>query len=151
MTLLLGSGYCLVSASGKLVLPARMLAAMIDREPSGAVVIGRHPIDPCLRLHDTAYLQRLDQILRAREDDGDPFDSSIWNRRRILACAEPGQLSKQGAITLPSALRAEANINGTALLVCTGDTIEIWNPDIARESGEPFLGSLADRFLSAAA
>jgi DNA-binding transcriptional regulator/RsmH inhibitor MraZ len=127
------------------MLPARIAAAMTQREPDGVVIIARHPVDPCLRIHDQAYLHRIEQQLRASEDAADPLRSDRWNRRRIMARAEFGDLAKDGSLLLPSVLRRQGNIRDRVLLVCTGDTIEIWDPDIARESGEPFLIDLAER------
>ncbi|MES2096749.1 MAG: hypothetical protein V4459_08295 [Pseudomonadota bacterium] len=147
MALLLGNAFCIVTAKGKLVLPVRLRAVLATRASGGAVIVARHPVDPCLRLHDHDFADRIDDRLRAREDmASDPFSADSANRRRLLAFAEEEILGADGGLTLSPMMRAQGRIGDRALLVCTGDTIEVWSPIVARATGDELLVALADHY-----
>lgn len=152
MALLIGNGFCRASAKGRIVLPPRLSAALAARASGGAVIVARHPVDPCLRLHDHGFSDRLDERLRAREDASDePFDTDAANRRRLLAFAEEVPFGADGVIALSPMMRAQGKIDHCAMLVCTGDTIEIWDPGVARDTGDALLVALADHYQPLAA
>jgi DNA-binding transcriptional regulator/RsmH inhibitor MraZ len=152
VALLLGNAFCTITAKGKLVLPARLRAVMATRVAGGSVIVARHPVDPCLRLHDHDFAARLADRMRMREDAADePFDTDAANRRRLLAFAEEVPFGADGAITLSPMMRAQAKIGDAALLVCTGDTIEIWNSAVARDTHDALLVALADHYQPIAA
>jgi DNA-binding transcriptional regulator/RsmH inhibitor MraZ len=130
-----------------MVLSPRLSAALATCTTDGSVIVARHPADPCLRLHNHAFADRLDERLRAREDASDgPSDTDAVNRRRLLAFAEEVPFGADGAISLSPMMRKQGSIGDHALLVCTGDTIEIWDPAVARATGDALLIALADHY-----
>jgi DNA-binding transcriptional regulator/RsmH inhibitor MraZ len=147
VALLLGNAFCTVTGKGKLVLPARLRTVLTARASGGTVIVARHPVDPCLRLHDHDFAERIDDRLRAREDmASDPFGADSANRRRLLAFAEEEALGVDGGLTLSPMMRAQGRIGDHVMLVCTGDTVEVWNPAVARATGDELLVALADHY-----
>ena len=63
--------------------------------------------------------------------------------RRTFGAAESASYDADGRIVLPPMARRRGRIGAAALVVGTGGSFEIWNPEIARDSGDGELRQLA--------
>ena len=66
-----------------------------------------------------------------------------WNQvRMIIANAVEVTPDKQGRILVPAALQSAAELEGAVLLSGNLDRVELWNPDVYRESVREKAGDL---------
>lgn len=136
-----GSALCTVSEDGCLVLPAFARAVLARRSDSSQVTFGRHEADPCLiaydRHHGRLIYAELERRCMASPEEGRHAP------RRAFGQAEEASLDPAGRVSIPAMLREMGNIGLSALLVGAGGTFEIWNPQVALESGDRFLSEMA--------
>jgi MraZ protein len=124
-----GSAIGAVGAGGRLRLPPFILDTLRRRSDGRRVVFGAHESDPCLSGYEPAWRAAL-----LGRDGG----------RRLFGFSEEAEFDSAGRVTLPPILRWKGRIDGRALFVGTGGAFEIWNPELALETGEPALRELAE-------
>lgn len=85
-------------------------------------------------------LQKFSELTRAVEALHPTDLTFIQAKRYIFPNAEECTLDKQGRILIPQDLVKHANLSGEVKLLGTGDSIQIWNPEILEqvESGYGF-------------
>ena len=144
-----------VDAEGAMVLPAFVLRALARRSESRQVMFSPHELDPCMNGYDeghAAWLFAETERRRLRDESfGLATDEHHRRARRAFGAAESAAYDARGRIVLPPAVRRRAKLDGAALIVGTGGSFEIWNPDIARASGDDELSRLAADALAAGA
>lgn len=136
-----GSALCTVSGEGCLVLPDFARAVLARRSDSGQVTFGRHEADPCLIAYDRPHGRLIYAELERRRLTGP--DGERHPPRRAFGQAEEASLDHSGMVSIPAMLRDLGQIRSSALLVGAGGTFEIWNPQVALESGDEFLSEMA--------
>jgi transcriptional regulator MraZ len=124
-----GSAIGAVGAGGRLRLPPFVLATLRRRSDGRRIVFGAHESDPCLSACEPAGRAAL------LGRDG---------ARRLFGFSEEAEFDSAGRVALPPILLWKGRIGGRALFVGTGNMFEIWNPDLALETGEPVLRELAE-------
>jgi MraZ protein len=143
------SGHALqaLDGDGGVVLPAFVLSALARRSQSRRVLFAPHEVDPCMTGQDeghAAWLFGEAERRRLREEDYGIAPAGHYRRaRRTFGAAEAASYDARGRIVLPEVVRRRARLDGAALIVGTGGSFEIWNPEIARESGDDELAELA--------
>jgi MraZ protein len=134
---------CTVDADGCVSLPPFVRVTLERRSDCPAVVIGLHETDPCLRAYDRGYAR----ILHAEHERPRPAETGSEahhvRARRIFGFTEESSFDADGKITLPPLMRHKGKIQDLALFVGTGGAFEIWNPQLALESGDGALRELA--------
>ena len=71
-------------------------------------------------------------------------DPKAWNHvRMIIANAVEVSPDKQGRILVPATLQKGAQLEGSVLLCGNIDRVELWAPDVYRETVEPGSDDLA--------
>lgn len=142
-----------VDAEGGILLPPFVLSALARRTQSRRVLFAPHESDPCLTGQDEGHAASLyveSERRRLRDEAlGAPAQGHHRRVRRTFGAAEAATYDARGRIVLPEAVRRRANLKDKALIVGTGGSFEIWNPDVARESGDDELEQLVAFALAA--
>lgn len=126
---------------GRVAIPAKLRRALSsDARDSFVVLPG---FDGCLDLYPLDEWRRYDEKLRALP----PGDARARRFRRLLLVnAAEVQVDAQGRVTLPTKLIEMAALKKEALVLGTGDHIEIWDPErfAQRTEGDGGAESLED-------
>jgi len=129
--------YCKLDAKGRLVLPAKLKAAL--PETFGNELVMRRGFDPCLVLYPMNEYRKLDNKVSALDD----FDPKQRNFKRSFYRGNTEvELDSTGRFSIPKPLLRFADITKEVVVVGMGKTIEIWDP----EKYEDFLISDPDVF-----
>jgi MraZ protein len=144
-----GSALVAVDAKGRLSVPAGIRQKIERRSDTRAIVLTRHPDEPCLTGFDTNYLAFLhadNERRRVAEEAHDPR-ASVSRGRRSFGNAEEVSYDTSGRILLTAKLRSRGQIEELALFVGVGPTFELWNPQLALQSQDPEIRALAAEAL----
>lgn len=140
-----GSALNAVDAKGRLSVPAFIRSVIERRSDARAMVVGLHEVDPCLTGYDRNFarnLYRENERRRLAEEGADPR-AHFARARRTFGVTEEVAYDASGRIVLPPMMRDKGRIGDLALFVGVGGTFEIWNPQLALESGDADLRELA--------
>ena len=142
-----GTALQAVDAEGGMVLPPFVLRALARRSEARRLLFGPHEIDPCMSGYDEGYAALLYAEVerrRLREEALGLAPADHHRRaRRTFGAVEAASFDARGRVVLPPMMRRRTRIGGAALVVGTGGSFEIWNPEIAREAGDGELRQLA--------
>ena len=142
-----GAAVQAVDADGGMVLPPFVLRALARRSEERRVLFGPHEVDPCMSGYDQGYetfLYAEMERRRLREESLGLGPADHHRRaRRLFGAVETASYDAKGRVVLPAMMRRRSRIHGAALVVGTGGSFEIWNPEIARETGDEALKELA--------
>ncbi len=141
-----GAALQAVDAEGCLQLPDFVLRALGRRSEARRLLFSPHEVDPCMTGYDPGYETWLfaeAERRRLREEALGVAPGAHHRRaRRTFGAAEAAGVDEAGWILLPPMARRRAGIEGAALLVGTGGSFEIWNPEIARAADDDELRAL---------
>ena len=144
-----GSALVGVDAKGRLSVPATIRQKIERRSDTRAIVLTRHPVEPCLTGFDTNYLARLfldNERRRVAEEERDPL-AHYGRERRSFGSAEEVPYDTSGRILLSAKLRRRGQLEDLALFVGVGATFELWNPQLALKSGDAEIREFAAEAL----
>ncbi len=143
-----GSALGEVAPDGAVRLPDFIRRGIAAGTAGGRVVFGVHDRDPCVTAHRPAQWQAIEAELERQRlrDEGRGADPAEHQRRarRAFGLAEEAQLDGRGRVRLPELMRRRGRIGNLALFVGTGAGFEIWDPEVARETGDEDLRELAE-------
>jgi MraZ protein len=112
-----------------------------------------HEADPCMTGYDEgheAWLFAEAERRRLHEEALGLTASSHHARlRRTFGAVGAAEIDADGRVVLPALMRARAGIGRVALVIGAGAAFEIWNPETARDGGDPELRQLAAFALAA--
>jgi MraZ protein len=142
-----GSALTAVDAKGRLSVPAFIRGVIERRSDARAVLIGPHEVDSCLTGYDRGYARILHAENERRrlneEAAGGTVETHFARARRTFGLTEDVPYDTSGRIILPPMMRRKGQIEDLALFVGVGGTFEIWNPQVALQSGDSDLRELA--------
>lgn len=142
-----GSALSAVDAKGRLSVPAFVRGVIERRSDAKAVVIGVHESEACLNAYDRGYARYLynenERRRLAEEAAGGDLAAHHARARRTFGVTEDVPYDSSGRIILPPLMRRKGQIEDLALFVGIGGTFEIWNPQLALNSGDEELRDLA--------
>ena len=119
-----------VDEKGRVAIPADLRAAVENNSPVRAVVVGRHPYDPCLMVHDLSWSQ--EKFTRIDDPSQSPFDAggdgAARAKRRAFGAVERAPFDGSGRFVLPPFFRAKAGIGKWAFFCGSGETFDVWAP-----------------------
>ena len=144
-----GSALVSVDAKGRLSVPAGIRQKIERRSDTRAIVLTRHPTEPCLTGFDTNYLRLLyidNERRRLAEEDRDPL-AHYSRDRRSFGSAEEVPYDTSGRILLSNKLRRRGQFEDLALFVGVGATFELWNPQLALKSQDEEIREFAQEAL----
>jgi MraZ protein len=149
-----GSALGAVDAEGRVALPDFIRRVVERRSDGRRLMFGAHECAPCLTGYDPAHAPRLQaEVERQRLRDeaiGAPPETHHARARRLFGLVEDADFDAAGRIVLPAMMRRRGRIGDVILFVGTGAEFEIWNPELAREAGDPDLRELAEYRLGEA-
>jgi MraZ protein len=142
-----GSALNAVDGKGRLSVPAFIRAMIERRSPEKLIVIGKHEVDSCLVGYDANYKGNVLADVNRRklrdEEQGVDLRAHHSRNRRAFALTESCGWDSSGRIILPPMMRKIARIDDLVLFIGAGETFELWNPQLALDSGDPDLAELA--------
>ena len=142
-----GAALQAVDAAGGMQLPAFVLNALARRSEDRRVLFSPHEVDPCMSGYDpghAAWLFAEAERRRLREEALGLANAEYHRRaRRLFGAAESADYDSRGRIVLPPMVRRRGRIRDAVLVIGTGGSFEIWNPEIARDAGDEELRQLA--------
>jgi MraZ protein len=147
-----GSALGEVAPNGAVRLPEFVRRVIERRSAAERLVLGVHESDPCVTAHASGQWPAIEAEIERRrlrdEAAGAPSSAHHQRARRAFGLAEEAAADRRGRILLPELMRRRGRIGGLALFVGTGASFEIWNPDVALETGDEELRELAEFRLS---
>lgn len=109
-----------IDAKGRLIVPARTRTELASEQ-----VVLTIWLEDCIALWSPQGWEELDRSLKAL---GRGKESARRLQRWIFRNTHPDEIDKQGRITVPASLRAQAGITRDVVIVGAGDHAEIWDP-----------------------
>lgn len=141
-----GSALCDLDATGSFPVPEFLAGTLATAAGTGDLLLAKHDADACLIGYDRSHLQTLHERSERRrladETAGRDPRHHHARMRRTFALVEPLRC-EAGRMHVPASLRHLARIGAAALIVGTGDSFEIWNPERALESSDVAFRDLA--------
>jgi DNA-binding transcriptional regulator/RsmH inhibitor MraZ len=140
-----GSELCEVDADGNVAIPA-FLSDALGSDAACQLLVAKHEADACLigygREHLAILAERNERRRLADEARGEDARSHYHRMRRSFALTD--RLPRDSArLTISATMRHLGRIGRHALFVGAGDSFEIWNPELALQSGDQEFRDLA--------
>ena len=129
-----GSALNAVDAKGRVSVPAFLRQLIERRGDARTIVLAKHDAFPCLSAYDPAYAalkhQKIERLLEKQETD--PAAELEHARRTMMAFAATEEVpyDSSGRILMPPMMRRKGEIGELALFLGTGETFQIWNPQL---------------------
>ncbi|WP_448661163.1 division/cell wall cluster transcriptional repressor MraZ [Sphingomonas sp. CJ20] len=137
-----------VDLKGRVAIPADLRAAVERNSDIRQIVVGLHPIDACLSAHDLSWSKekydRLDRREQLAADRGEETDARA--KRRAFGQVEKAQFDDSGRFVIPPFFRMKANIQKWAFFNGSGETFDIWAPEVLLkdENADPGLREICE-------
>lgn len=131
MGIFTGEYECKLDVKGRLVLPARLKAALPEN-PSNELYL-RKGIEQCLILRTALEVKKEYSKLMnldSTDEEARSFQRAYFRREVIV------EMDSAGRILIPKSLIAYAQLDGEATVTGIGNRIEIWNPALLNEITE---------------
>ena len=130
-----GSALNAVDVKCRVSIPSFLRGVVERRGDARTIVLAKHEAFPCLSAYDPAYAAlkhaKLERLLEKRED-ADPSAELEYQQRNLMAFAatEETPYDSSGRIVFPPMMRRKGQIGDLALFLGTGETFQIWNPQL---------------------
>jgi MraZ protein len=143
-----GNHFCAVDQAGRMMLPEFARRTLALRLSSSRILLGVHETEPCLVAFDSAELAevRSDCQRRRMAECATPHQHSFL-LRRLFGFMSEVDVRASGRFEIPAILRRRGRIGDAVLVIGTGAALELWNPQVALESGDPDLRELTEFHL----
>ena len=116
---------CKLDTKGRLVLPAKINANLPEVSSNQLVIM--HGFDPSLVVYTMLEYKKIHNIFAALND----FDAAQRKlKRQFFRSVAPVELDGTGRFLIPKAWIEHAKLEKDVIVIGTGNTIEIWNPDL---------------------
>src|SRR6476646_2754187 len=129
-----GSALNAVDGKGRVSIPSFLRSVIERRGDAEQIVLTKHQNFPCLSAYDPAYAAlkhaKLERLLEKEETGADA--QLDYEQRNLMAFAATEEVpyDSSGRILLPPMMRRKGQIADLALFLGTGETFQIWNPDL---------------------
>ena len=142
-----GSAVDAVGSDGAVRLPLFIPRVVDAGSVSGRMLVGAHESDRCLTAWEPRRAPALHadverRRLRDEAEGASPADHHA-RARRAFGFVEDAVIVR-GRMIIPPMMRRKGQIGERVLFVGTGSGFEIWDPDLAREAGDPTLREIAE-------
>ena len=146
MTFFTSEFECKLDAKGRMVLPARIKSQLPEGESQELVI--RRGFEPCLILYPMVEFKKVFSKISGLNEFNEEYRKL---QRNFLSGVVTVELDSNGRFLLPKNMLNYAQIDKEAMLVGTGNKVEIWNPSIyekhqINDPGE--LSKLAEKHLN---
>jgi MraZ protein len=144
-----GSALCAIGARGRMTLPAFARTTLVRRESPGRLFLGLHETDTCLVAIDPGEMAELQSNCARRRvvEEGEHADDSAGRLRRVFGLMDDVWVRDSGRIEIPLVLLQRAGLKDVALVIGTGASFELWDPQLAFDGSDPDLRALAEFHL----
>jgi len=137
---------CKLDAKGRLVLPSR-IKAQLPSEGGNELAI-RRGFEQCLIIYPMVEFQKVFSKISSLNEFNEEYRKL---QRNFLSGVMTVELDNNGRLLIPRNMLTYAQIEKDALLVGTGNKVEVWNPAIyekhlIQDPGE--LSKLAQKYLN---
>jgi MraZ protein len=137
-----------LDTKGRLVLPARIKAQLPETEGASQELVVRRGFEPCLILYPMVEFRKVFSKISGLNEFNEEYRKL---QRNFLSGVLTVELDTNGRFLIPKNMLAYAQIDKDAILVGTGNKVEIWNPSIyekhlIQDPGE--LSKLAEKYLN---
>lgn len=129
-----GSALNAVDAKSRVSIPAFLRSVIERRGDARTITLAKHENFPCLNAYDPAYAAhrhlKLERLLEKEEIS--PDAALEYQQRNLMAFAATEEVpyDSSGRILMPPMMRMKGKIEDLALFLGTGETFQIWNPDL---------------------
>jgi len=135
-----------LDAKGRLVLPARIKSQLPSGESQELVI--RRGFEPCLIMYPMVEFKKVFSKISGLNEFNEEYRKL---QRNFLSGVVTVELDGNGRFLIPRNMLTYAQIDKDAMLVGTGNKVEIWNPSIyekhqIQDPGE--LSKLAEKYLN---
>jgi MraZ protein len=135
-----------LDAKGRLVLPARIKSQLPLGESQELVI--RRGFEPCLIMYPMVEFKKVFSKISGLNEFNEEYRKL---QRNFLSGVVTVELDGNGRFLIPRNMLTYAQIDKDAMLVGTGNKVEIWNPSIyekhqIQDPGE--LSKLAEKYLN---
>ncbi len=146
MTFFTSEYECKLDAKGRLVLPARIKSQLPEGDIQELAI--RRGFEPCLILYPMVEFKKVFSKISGLNEFNEEYRKL---QRNFLSGVVTVELDSNGRFLLPKNMLMYAQIDKEAMLVGTGNKVEIWNPSIyekhlINDPGE--LSKLAEKHLN---
>jgi MraZ protein len=137
---------CKLDAKGRIVLPARIKAALPNT--AGGELVVRCGFEPCLVVYPYTEYRKIFSKIASLNEFNEEYRKLQRNFFRGNAQVE---LDANGRFLIPKSMLQFADLKKDVVVVGMGNRIELWNPDkyqqyLIQDSQE--FSKLAEKFLS---
>jgi MraZ protein len=135
-----------LDAKGRLVLPARIKTQLPEGESQELVI--RRGFEPCLIVYPMAEFKKVFSKISGLNEFNEEYRKL---QRNFLSGVVTVELDGNGRFLIPKNMLVYAQIDKEAILVGTGNKVEVWNPSVyekhlIQDPGE--LSKLAEKYLN---
>src|SRR3954463_7602618 len=129
-----GSALNAVDGKGRVSIPSFLRSVIERRGDARTITLAKHEAFACLSAYDPAYAalkhSKLERLLE-KEETG-PDAAIEYQQRNLMAFAATEEVpyDSSGRILFPPMMRRKGGIAELALFLGTGETFQIWNPEI---------------------
>jgi len=129
-----GSALNAVDGKGRVSIPSFLRSVIERRGDARTITLAKHDSFPCLSAYDPAYAAlkhaKLERLLE-KEETG-PDAQLEYQQRNLMAFAATEEVpyDSSGRILFPPMMRRKGQIGELALFLGTGETFQIWNPQL---------------------
>lgn len=136
---------CKIDAKGRLVLPAKIKAAL--PESSGNELVIRRGFEPCLILYPMIEYKKIYSKIAGLSEFNEEYRKLQRNFFRGSSVVE---LDNTGRLLIPKLMLGYSQLQKDAIVVGMGNKVEIWNPTLYEENliNDPSeFSKLAQKYL----
>ena len=129
-----GSALNAVDGKGRVSIPSFLRGIIERRGDAKTIVLAKHENFPCLSAYDPAYAAlkhaKIERLLEKEETGADA--QLEYQQRNLMAFAATEEVpyDSSGRIVFPPMMRRKGQIGELALFLGTGETFQIWNPQL---------------------
>ncbi|HRI78466.1 MAG TPA: division/cell wall cluster transcriptional repressor MraZ [Cyclobacteriaceae bacterium] len=148
MTFFTSEFECKLDAKGRMVLPARIKSQLPPAGGESQELVIRRGFEQCLILYPMVEFKKVFSKISGLNEFNEEYRKL---QRNFLSGVVTVELDSNGRFLLPKNMLTYAQIDKEAMLVGTGNKVEIWNPSIyekhqINDPGE--LSKLAEKHLN---
>jgi MraZ protein len=138
-----------LDSKGRLVLPARIKAQLpASSEGESVELVIRRGFEQCLILYPMVEFKKVFSKISSLNEFNEEYRKL---QRNFLSGVVTVELDSNGRFLIPKAMLTYAQIDKDAMLVGTGNKVEVWNPGIYEKhliQDPAELSKLAEKYLN---
>jgi MraZ protein len=148
MTFFTSEYECKLDAKGRLVLPARIKTQLPEPDGEGQELVIRRGFEQCLIIYPMMEFKKVFSKISGLNEFNEEYRKL---QRNFLAGVVTVELDSNGRFLIPKNMLTYAQVDKDAMLVGTGNKVEIWNPTIYEKhliQDPSELSKLAEKYLN---